>query len=71
MVEYNIDLNGKVVLVTGFAGFIGSNLCKRLLADYKDIKVLGIDNFNDYYDVNIKLSRKKALLTPENEGRFF
>ncbi len=70
MVSYNIDLNGKTVLVTGFAGFIGANLCKRLLADYQDIKVIGIDNFNDYYDVNIKLARKEALMTPENEGRF-
>ncbi len=70
MVNYNIDLNGKTILVTGFAGFIGANLCKRLLAEYQDIKVVGIDNFNDYYDVNIKLARQKALMTEENEGRF-
>lgn len=50
----SIELNGKTVLVTGAAGFIGSNLCKRLLNDYKDIKVIGIDNMNDYYDVRIK-----------------
>ncbi len=67
MVEYNIDLNGKTVFVTGSAGFIGSNLCKRLLADYKDIKVVGIDNMNDYYDVNIKIARNQEL---ENDSRF-
>ncbi len=71
MVNYNIELEGKSVLVTGFAGFIGSYLCQRLLSQYKDITVIGIDNFNDYYDVNIKRARKEALLTPDNAGRFF
>lgn len=61
MVKYNIDLTGKTVLVTGAAGFIGSNLCKRLLADYEDITVVGIDNMNDYYDVRLKDERLKEL----------
>lgn len=57
MLTYNISLSGKTVLVTGAAGFIGSNLVKRLLSDYSDIHVIGIDNMNDYYDVNIKRER--------------
>lgn len=51
MVKYNVDLDGKTVLVTGAAGFIGSNLVKRLFRDYKDIKVVGIDSVTDYYYV--------------------
>lgn len=54
MLKYNINLEDKTVLVTGAAGFIGSNLAKRLLKEVKDIKVVGIDNMNDYYDVRIK-----------------
>lgn len=57
MVEYNVNLGGKTVLITGAAGFIGSNLVKRLFHDVKDIKVIGIDSMTDYYDVNIKKER--------------
>lgn len=60
MLKYNIELNEKTVFVTGAAGFIGSNLCKRLLKDY-NIKVVGIDNMNDYYDVKIKEYRLNEL----------
>ena len=42
MLQYNIDLNGKTILVTGAAGFIGSNLVKRLLNDLENVKVIGI-----------------------------
>lgn len=49
------------VLITGAAGFIGSNLTKRLLAENSDITVIGIDNLNDYYDVRIKESRLAEL----------
>lgn len=56
-----IELNGKTVLVTGAAGFIGSNLAKRLLREYNDIHVIGIDSMTDYYDVNIKKERLKEL----------
>lgn len=61
MVNYNVDLKGKTVLVTGAAGFIGSNLVKRLLNDVADVKVVGIDNMNDYYDVHIKEERLRML----------
>lgn len=60
MLKYNIQLKNKTVFVTGAAGFIGSNLCKRLLQDF-DVKVVGIDNMNGYYDVKIKEYRLNEL----------
>lgn len=59
MLENNIDLSGRTVLVTGAAGFIGSGLVRRLLTGVKDIKVIGMDSITDYYDVGIKLGRLK------------
>ena len=54
------------ILITGSAGFIGYNLAKKLLEN-KKITVIGIDNFNDYYDVNLKKIRnnflKKKIIT--------
>ena len=61
MLADNINLTGKTVLVTGAAGFIGSNLSKRLLKEVEKIQVVGIDNMNDYYDVRIKEERLKEL----------
>ena len=57
----NVDLHNKTILVTGAAGFIGSNLVKRLYEDVKDVTVIGIDNMNDYYDVGLKESRLAEL----------
>lgn len=56
-----IDLHKKTILVTGAAGFIGSNLVKRLYDDVKDVTVIGIDNMNDYYDVGLKEARLTEL----------
>lgn len=61
MVTYNIDLTDKVVLVTGAAGFIGANLAMRLLSDYTNITVVGIDCITDYYDIRLKEERLKEL----------
>ena len=70
MVDYNGNLEGKTVLVTGAAGFIGSNLVKRLFHDVKDIKVIGIDSITDYYDVNIKYERLKEIEASERDWTF-
>src|SRR5574344_37159 len=61
-----IDITGKTILVTGAAGFIGANLCKRLLSEIKDIHVVGLDSVNDYYDVHIKEYRLNELTIYDN-----
>lgn len=56
-----VNLNGKTILVTGAAGFIGSYLCKKLLDSIKDVSVIGLDCITDYYDVSLKEDRLSML----------
>lgn len=75
MLTPNIDLKNKSVLVTGAAGFIGSNLVMELLRTVQPIKIVGLDNMNDYYDVSIKEYRlteieKLAAQTPDSSWSF-
>ena len=54
-------LENKTILVTGSSGFIGSYLCERLLKENENIKVVGLDNMNDYYDVSLKQFRLNSI----------
>ena len=75
MKEKNVELNRKTVLVTGAAGFIGSNLVLKLQHDAEAITVVGLDNMNAYYDVSIKEFRlneieKRAAEHPNSKWIF-
>ena len=75
MREKNVVLTNKVILVTGAAGFIGSNLVMELLKEVQPVHIIGIDNMNDYYDVSIKEYRLKqieglAAEHPDSSWRF-
>lgn len=61
MLAKNIDLTGKCILVTGAAGFIGANLVMELLRTVRDVRIVGIDNMNDYYDIALKEYRLKQI----------
>jgi nucleoside-diphosphate-sugar epimerase len=63
MLEKNVTLSGATVLVTGAAGFIGSNLVIELFSTVDNITIVGMDNLNDYYDVSIKHFRLKQIET--------
>ena len=65
-----MSLNDSVVLITGFAGFIGASLAKRLLIEYSDITVVGVDNMNDYYDVKLKEQRVRELTQLSVDERY-
>ncbi len=72
MLEKNVDLNGKTILVTGAAGFIGANLTLALLKNVGQVTVIGIDNMNDYYDVSLKEFRLNQIRALEKtvDGSF-
>lgn len=75
MREKNVVLTNKVILVTGAAGFIGSNLVMELLKEVNPVHIIGIDNMNDYYDVSIKEYRLKQIESlaaehPDSSWRF-
>ena len=61
MKQVNVQIKNKTILVTGAAGFIGSNLVLELLKTQSPINIIGIDNLNDYYDVSIKEWRLKQI----------
>ena len=70
---YEIDLKGRTVLITGAAGFIGANLVLELLKTTETVRIVGIDNMNDYYDVDIKeyrLNKIKALAEEKTESEW-
>ncbi len=75
MLDINVPLTNKTILVTGAAGFIGSNLVLELLNTQSPVTIIGIDNMNDYYDVSIKEYRlqqieKAAAEHPESSWTF-
>ena len=61
MKPQNISLTNKTILITGAAGFIGSNLVQELLRAVSPVRIVGIDNMNDYYDVSIKEYRLRKI----------
>ncbi|MDY4212620.1 MAG: NAD-dependent epimerase/dehydratase family protein [Eubacteriales bacterium] len=61
MLQPNIKLENKTILVTGAAGFIGANLVSELLRTVQPVKLVGLDNMNDYYDVSIKEYRLSEI----------
>lgn len=65
-----IELNNSTILVTGVAGFIGSNLVKRLLHDFSSAIIVGVDNMNTYYDVKLKEDRLEELKRIANHNQF-
>ena len=66
MLQQNVDLKSRPILITGAAGFIGANLSERLLRDIPDAQVIGLDSVNDYYDVRLKEYRLSELTTYPN-----
>lgn len=61
MVDFNVELNGKTILVTGSPGFIGANLVIRLLHDLSSGHIISFDNMNDYYDPELKVYRLREI----------
>ena len=70
MLNETLQLNQKIILVTGAAGFIGSNLVQQLMERYPDCRIVGVDNLNDYYDVSLKLHRLDRIKALAGEGQW-
>ena len=70
MLNETLQLNHKTVLVTGAAGFIGANLCHKLLREYPGCRIVGLDNLNDYYDVSLKHHRLEKIEAMAGEGQW-
>lgn len=68
MLKKNIELSGKTVLVTGAAGFIGANLVTALLQLEEVVRIVGVDNLNDYYDVSLKEFRLRQIQTVDEKS---
>lgn len=61
MREKNICLSEGWILITGAAGFIGSNLIMKLLNTVENVNIVGMDNLSDYYDVSLKQYRLQLI----------
>ena len=61
MLQPNVSLAGKTVLITGAAGFVGANLVLSLMKKEPSARIVGVDNMNDYYDVSIKEYRLSEI----------
>ena len=70
MINQNVDLNNKTILVTGSAGFIGFYLAKRLLTELTGATIVGFDSVNDYYDVSLKDWRLSELEKTKSENKY-
>ena len=70
MLNETLQLNKKTILVTGAAGFIGSNLVLKLMDAYPDCRIVGLDNLNDYYDVSLKHHRLAQIESEAAEGQW-
>ncbi len=70
MVSQNVSLNGKTILITGAAGFIGANLVKHLIHEAPSCRIIGVDDMNDYYDVSLKEYRLHELEKCVKPDRF-
>lgn len=69
MAKQTVDLNHRTILITGFAGFIGANLTRKLLSEYKGVTVVGIDNMNEYYATSLKEYRVRQLLETQTTSK--
>ncbi len=71
MLKPNIEVNGKTILITGAIGFIGYHLVFELLKSFNNINIIGLDNVNDYYDVNLKKYRLLKINERANKNWTF